>query len=228
MNQLSPLALNPFEPYQQAQRSRRRWQVLCGVLASVVAAQWGYIVMRAERVIIKDRIHGAPPVVARAEADPPITVDDARGFFLNMLKLRHGWDSMTVIRDLDAYASQCISEQRAFERAYLGELVAPDAEAPEKKVPRKQHWVTAQIKNTLVLPDALDDVHCQAVQGGTWNCYVKATVVTQKLFPPYLPVPAQKRSAFVANLLPVRHTIDTPSGLVVGILRELPADEKGS
>lgn len=221
---LDPRRADPFEAYHTVYRDKARlqWTVL-GLVASQIILIFALVVvaMRPARVIIKDRIDGHLPQLSVTEAAPAVTQTDARWFFINMVRLRFGWDSLTVERDMRTYLGQCVAEQRALEMGHLQTLQASDA--PTKQPPRSrlQGWVVANIQNTLVLPDDLEAVSCRA-QNGLWHCYMQASIVTQSLGYPNTVRAPPARVAFLATLLEVPHTTGTLSGLVVGAMRQMP------
>lgn len=231
-HRLEPHIPDPFEVFHSVHRDKRLWQFIAATLLATTLSLVGMLAVVAARhpiVIVKDRLSGAPPIIVRGPATPEPTVTDAQVFFLNMLRLRYGWDSLTVERDMEAFRRQCHSGQRQFERRYLDEMVTSgdgvESSTQSERVPRKMHWVKSQIRNQLIGPAALEDIACQWTDEQIWHCHTRATVVTQKLFPPYLAKPPQRRAVYVASLLPVAHTIDTPYGLLVGAMRELPEPE---
>lgn len=230
MAELSPHVADPFEVFYSAQRDRRIHQVVIALLLAWNVVLVGLLVVvlaRRPDVIIKDRVFGEQPLVTRGQGDPPITATDARIFFINMLKLRYGWDSYTVGRDMDAFISQCYKPQRLLEKAYMTEMVAVGDDKPTQK-PRLQMWVEQNVKRILSLPEALEDVDCRPSKEQIWHCFVKGTLTQQRLSPPFLTNPPQTQLSFVASLLPVPHTTDNPYGLVVGAMRDLPGDSQRS
>src|SRR4051812_49139680 len=101
MNLLSPKIGDPFEPYRILQTNLRIWQGFCCFLLVGLAGAWfwGSFGWSSPPIVItKDGVHGDPATGGRADGIPPVTVADARVFFLNMTKLRFGWDSLTVQR----------------------------------------------------------------------------------------------------------------------------------
>jgi hypothetical protein len=237
MPKLSPFELDPFDGQRQAHRDKVRWMTCCAAamgLNLILVAVVALLGLRPPFVIIKDRLAGEVPSVRSAAVDPPIELTDARLFFINMLKLRFGWDSLSVARDLQNFLGQCYRDQRQLEAVHLHALVddpLADAQAAGDsdddgdevpRVPRLQAWARAGIANTLLFSDNLEDIAC-VKKGHAWHCHTQATVVTQQLSPPLLSPALQQTLAFVATFLEVRHTPKTPYGLVVGALRQLPA-----
>ncbi len=225
MFELNPLLADPFESQHQVYRDKARWQIACAVQAVMLALLAMAVVLLALRpptVIIKDRVQGDAPVLSVGAVEPPITQADARVFFVNMLKLRVGWDSLTVSRDMQTYLGQCYRDQRMAEAMHMQELV-PVGEQGTEKQPRLTAWATALITNTLVLPEQFDDVQCTK-KDGIWHCSVQGSIVTQNLAPPFKSPAPKQEMAFVATLLEVRHTPGTPYGLIVGAMRQFPRD----
>jgi hypothetical protein len=142
MHRLSHLVADPSDPYYNVHFDKRLAQFAAAVEFAVILVLVAVIVLQAQRphdIIIKDRLFADAPVVTRAEHNPDRTAADARVFFINMLKLRHGWDSMTLLRDLDTFKSQCVADQREFEQRFLDEPIAPNPEEPKRTIPRVQH-----------------------------------------------------------------------------------------
>lgn len=224
---LDPRLADPFEVYHGVFVDKARWQwmsVTLVVANIVLVAALTLSSLRPPQVIIKDRIGGEAPKVMTMGSAPAISDVDARVFFLNMLKLRFGWDSLTVDRDMQAFLGQCFVDQRNLEVSHLQEVIDVDVDASPnaKRLPRMQAWITSGIKNTLLLPKDFDDVQCKR-QDGAWHCYIEGSIVTSRMLPPFKEAAAPKsRLAFIATLLEVRHTMGTPSGLIVGAMRQVP------
>lgn len=229
---LDPRIADPFEPYLQVVRDKRRLQVLQVVqFAIILVLSVGIFLtaMRPPHVIVKDRVDGAAPIVSRLATAVPIQEQDARIFFINMLKLRYGWSSLTAQRDLQSYMGQCLSSQRAPEEVHFHEVVASDTGDSRPATRRLESWIIEGIQNTLILPEDLTAIRCLAQEDGAWVCTARGTIVTQRQIPPFLePAPA-KKMVFLATLFPVRHTIQTPYGLVLARLQHFdPPSERAS
>lgn len=226
---LDPSLADPFEPYRQVVRDKRRLQVLQVVqfaIMLVLAVGLFLTAMRPPHVIVKDRISGEAPAVSRMTVAPDISEQDARVFFINMLKLRYGWSSLTVQRDLQSYMSQCLSTQRRPEEEHFHELVSGADGGPRPHRRRLETWIVEGIHNTLVLPEDLAAIRCSAREDGAWVCTSPGSVITQRQIPPFLSPAPTRRMVFLATLFPVRHTIHTPYGLVVARLQNF--DPPGS
>lgn len=222
MMELNPLLADPFENQHRVYRDKTRWQLFCaglGVLSITLAACVVLLALRPPTVIIKDRLQGQAPELSVGAVEPAITAADARIFFINMLKLRFGWDSLTVSRDMQTFLGQCYRDQRHVEMAHLSEPVSADVGGDAQKLPRLSRWAEASISNTLVLPEQLESIRCLK-KDGIWHCHVQASVVTQSLTPPFRHPAPKQDLAFVATLLEVRHTPGTPYGLIVGAMRQ--------
>jgi hypothetical protein len=222
MIDLNPLLADPFEAQHRVYQDKARWQLVCaglGVLSAVLAVCVVLLALRPPTVIIKDRLQGQAPELRVGEVTPAITQADARIFFLNMLKLRFGWDSLTVSRDMEVFLGQCYRDQRQVEMGHLRELVATSEAADASKKPRLAAWAGASIANTLLLPEQLEDIKCEK-KDGIWHCSLQGSIVTQSLSPPFKQPAPKQDLAFVATLLEVRHTTGTPYGLIVGAMRQ--------
>lgn len=223
MKILDPRQPDPFEPFISIQRNLRWWQGFCAALLVLLAATlvWGMLMAsRPPIVIVKDRAHGEPASVSVALGTPPITTADARTFFLQMSRLRFGWDSLTVQRDMAEFRKQCYRDHRELEERHLDEIV--EGEGGEK-VTRLMWWVKNGIRNTLALPGSLDSIECKETEE-MFHCHMQVSMVTQHLMPAPDEKPVVQRMIVVGTLLRVPHRIETPYGLVVGALRQLPAD----
>jgi hypothetical protein len=170
-----------------------------------------------------DRTTAAPVVVSTSGAEPEQTVTDVRNFFLQMVRLRYGWTSLTVERDLDEYLRQCYGEHRRLERARLEAPVEGEGDAT---VPRLQSWIRAGIAQHLTLPDSLEEISCKTAEG-VWHCTMNANLLAQHLVPQAGEHPIAVPMTFVGTLLPVPHTPKTPYGLVVGALMEASREVRG-
>lgn len=225
---LSPQIADPFEPYLQVIRDKRRLQVLqVAQFAIILVLSVGLFLMamRPPHVIVKDRMSGDAPVISSSSSAPALDERDARIFFINMLKLRYGWTSLTVQRDLQAYMGQCLSTQREPEAEHFEGTIALAAGQGRTQMRRLEAWVAEGIQNTLVLPEDLAATRCLAQEDGAWTCTTRGTVVTQRQLPPFLdPAPA-KKMVFLATLFPVRHTLQTPYGLVLARLQHFDPPE---
>ena len=222
-NTLDPEQFDPFEPYHAVFVDKKRLQwFLAGAMGlnTLLVLVLLIVAMRPVHVIVKDRITGAQPVLRQTAVAPAITATDARIFFVNMLKLRFGWDSEHLDRDMRTYLGQCLKEQRTRELAYLRQSVP---HAGQGHVSRMQAWQAAQLHNTLVWPQEVDDTVCSPGPQGLWQCEITAQLVTQKSLPTSEPQPPVSMT-FLAALYPVHHTVHTPSGLVVDSLQHIVLD----
>jgi hypothetical protein len=221
---LDPLLADPFEVHRQIFLDKQNWQRVCAAQTLLLAILVVGLCMLAQRppmVVVKDRVHGEPAVVRDALDSPPISVADARNFFINMLRLRFAWSSLTVERDLQQYLDQCYGEQRDAEAEHFSEASPTLPGQPGEAASRVQAWVDAEIDNRLLLPDSLEAIVCSRKQA-IWHCNLQGTILTQRLQPPLQVPPPQLRLDFVGSFLEVPHTVGTPYGLVVGALRQLP------
>ena len=223
---LDPRRPDPFEPYHAIHRSLRWWQWNSAALLVLTALSLGWGVLMASRppvVIVKDRVHGEPATISLATHAPEVTIADARAFLVSMVRLRFGWDSLTVQRDMETFRRQCYRDHRVLEDEHLRDLVSVDAEHADAKIPRLHWWVQQSVRNTLVLPDSLDAIDCIDKED-MFHCTMQASLVTQSLLTKQAEQPAVQRMIFVGTFLRVPHRIETPYGLIVGALRALPAD----
>ena len=228
---LDPHAADPFDAYHAVFVDKRRLQkFLAAALALNVLTLLVLLaaVLRPAHVIVKDRIAGAPPILARAGVAPPINATDARVFFMHVLQLRFGWSSATVRRDMQTYLGQCLKEQRTRELDYLSEAAqqTPSETGPAPRT-RLQAWEQAELSNTLIWPAELDDIVCSPQPQGLWRCEATAQIVTQGPQNASDETPPV-RTTFLAALYPVRHTVHTPSGLVVGHLRHVVTNSRST
>ena len=227
MIKYSPLLADPFEVHRRVFIDKTRWQMVCAAQTLVILVMTVALVLLAVRppaVIVKDRLHGEPAILKIAAEEPAIDEVDARIFFINMLKLRFSWDSLTVARDMRAYLDQCYRDQREVESIHLRELVEQQLGGSDDKIPRLAFWAKARIANTLVLPEHIDDVKCLK-KDTIWHCNVDGSIITQNLGVPFMQPPAAQKSTFVATLLEVPHTQGTPYGLIIGALRQFGRDD---
>ena len=227
MDMLSPHHSDPFEPYKVLQSNLRIWQFIAAGLIVCLAITWAWGTLGWSRppiVITKDRLHGEPAVVSRGDSMPAVTEADARVFFLNMVQLRFGWDSLTVMRDMREFRKHCYKDHWAQEVKHFEDPI-PSANEPHKTTPRLQWWVQQGVRNHLALPKTLEDIFCKE-QDAMFHCKMDASVVTQSLLPVVEEDPVVQRMAFVGTLFQVPHQIETPYGLLVGALRELPIDDR--
>jgi hypothetical protein len=206
---LDPKLPDPFEPFVALRRSVRVWQATSGALiglSGLLAAGLVLTALRPPTVIVKERASAEPVLVSTSAPPPEITVADARNFFINMIRLRYGWTSLTVQRDLEDYLKQCADD--------------------DEKIPRLQSWIRGGVANHLALPQTLDQVDCKTADG-VWHCKMQASLIMEHLIPTPGERPVSRAVTFVATLLPVPHSPTTAYGLVVGAMREFESEGRG-
>lgn len=224
---LNPNINDPFDPYCALVRSLRLWQGVCTALVVLLAVVMGWGMLSWSRppvVITKSTVLGGEGAqVIATHKVPAVTVDDAKVFFWAMLRLRWEWDSLTVERDMLAFRRHCLSPQRMAEDQHLAELVPSSPEEGAEKISRLHWWITAKVRNNLVLPRSLDDIECQE-RDELFHCRLQTQLVTQSMLPAAGETPAMHRVTFLGTLVRVPHRIETPYGLAVAALRQLPTD----
>jgi hypothetical protein len=212
---------DPFEPYHASVRANQRLSRLCfmqaGVIALLVLALVYGVALRPMRVIVKDRASAEMPMLSVTDAAPIITPMDARVFFVHMLQLRYGWDSAHVAAQFKDLLGLSAAPYRNVVTDYLSAPYQADeqtADAPTSVCSRLEAWRQAREVHTLAFVGGLQDVDCRTQDDDLWHCRVRGAIKTENLAEPNRPQ-APVRVTFTGTLMPVPHTYQTPSGLVV-------------
>lgn len=227
-SELSPLAPDPFEYFSGVQREKSWWQRIClGLIFSHSALVLALVAsaLRPPQVIVKDRIMGAAPYLHQSGATPSITARDARYFFMQMIHLRYGWDSRTLHRDLKTYLGQCLQPQRARETSFFEARVGG---TKTTELSRIQSLIRQELQNKVVFSPDLDQIECAAKEG-VWHCMARIDIIESALDPGSQKGREARRTSRLisASLLQVRHTVATPSGLIVGLMKDFVESKKG-
>jgi hypothetical protein len=209
-----PYVIDEFDAYTRVFREVRVWRWTSAGLAVVALFLVGLVVIQALQppvVIVKDRTSTDPPTLAHPGDKPAVTATDAENFFLYVLRRRYGWESPTVMRDLDELHPLMTKEMGAAFAAFVNEPVAaPSARGqpadPEKRVPRVLSWMQTLVHNQVVLDrSAVDCRKGEPVNGvEQWYCRAFGVIETSLLGKPLGEAAAKRqRVEFRARFQPL-------------------------
>lgn len=222
---------DPFEVHNYLQRANRRLQVINGVLAVaflVVSLYSLWLFQRPPLVIVKDRISGEPPQVLTDVTDSPITVADARVFFINMLRLRYGWDSLTVARDLDEFDANCYTPQRNANYKQFRAQIPIDPKRPQETRSLIETYQADAVRNTVVMPERIERIGCKQDTGNAhvWRCKLRSRIITESLLVDGGKATRNVPTLFSGTLVsPGVHTMAVPYGLRVAEMSAIDLTE---
>jgi hypothetical protein len=197
--------------------------VFLAVALGVMAYLNALLSVKPPTTIVLDRRSDLPPQVFTTSEPPPFAIEDARNFFINMVKLRYGWSSTTVARDISEFQRFSLEQQRLADDRYFSESVEVPGDAYRAKKRRMAMLSEAGIQNQILLPSTMDQVACVHDADKTaWHCRMRIKQITEytKLSldqPPALREPSQERMMVVyGTLLEGKHTVANPFGMMVG------------
>jgi hypothetical protein len=222
---------DPFEVHNYLQRANRRLQALVGILVVaflVVTLYSLWLFQRPPLVIVKDRISGEPPQVLTDVPDSPITVADARVFFINMLRLRYGWDSLTVARDLDEFDANCYTPQRIANNKQFRAQVPIDPKRPKETRSLIETYQADAVRNTVVMPERIERIGCKTDTDNprVWRCKLRSRIVTESLLVDGGKAIRTVPTLFSATLVSAgMHTMEIPYGLRVAEMSAIDLTE---
>jgi hypothetical protein len=141
-----------------------------------------------------------------------------------MLKLRYGWDSLTVARDIETFQTNSYRTQRETDIKFFQERIPTGKNARETRS-RLETYVSDGVKNTVVFPEQIERIGCKRSSiEGMWQCKLRTTLITQSLGLDGVPA-RQVPMLFAADIVETYHTITTPYGLMVKEMVAVPLTE---
>lgn len=153
-----------FDAHANVYKARRLWMRIAFVEAAVVLLLIAVnisIILRQPYVLQRPLRLGDKPILLKAGRDAPITTRDLEDFFLYALRLRYGWDAMTVFSDWDELSELSVKEYQAFLNAFAAKPIE-DPEVPNTTTPRYLVFMKSRLANEVAL--ARDAMQCGAAE----------------------------------------------------------------
>lgn len=226
--------LDEFEAYDvvflENKRHRRREKLYVG---AVLLFACGFLLagMKPPVVIVKDNLPepAAPRILAQGE-QPEVRQVDAESFFLYAVKRRWGWDSATVMRDLEEVNLMLTPQMRTAFQAHVNGVVEQEQEQggiARTPVQRVTQWMQATVRNNVKL--GRDRIQCKKGDAEeTWYCHGTGYIETSPLFEEMEQALTERRKVeFRAKIYPFRYTQATPWGMIIGYLDAVDMSEEG-
>jgi hypothetical protein len=208
--------------------------IVLGCALAVSVVMHNLLAAKPPTTIVVDRCSELPPQVFTTAGAQPFAVQDARNFFINMVKLRYGWSSTTVGRDIGLLQTFSMEQQRIADDRYFSEEVEVPGAYHAKKT-RMMMLAEGSIQNHLVLPQNMDEVQCQnEPENLAWHCRIKLKLLTeygqvetgQAVKPPE---PTKETVLYVyGTLMEGKRTVANSFGMMLGRMEgHEPADKEG-
>lgn len=208
-----------FEVFNELARARRFGRVM-NVLAMLIALFSMFIAFVAflRPVLVVDRSSNPlEPARIVTAGDASIREVDAQRFFINTATLLYGWDSLSVVDNLNTKAPYVMTELwRARFRSELQTMVVVPTEYDASgKMSQLSSYIAAKVRNEIDVD--LATIKCaESAETKLWSCKGKVTRRIQPLFGPPVDDPKLlKRLIIRATFKPVPITRDTIDGLLV-------------
>ncbi|MFH1810566.1 MAG: hypothetical protein ABIJ09_17625 [Pseudomonadota bacterium] len=219
--------VDEFDAYSRVFREnsryrRREFFYLATILVCLVIA--GVAAMQPPVVIMKDATRPAePPQLLTPGNAPEIRNIDAEAFFTYVVRRRYGWDSATVLRDLEEINLLMTPPMKAAFQGYVNgrEPSDDDTVTATEHPSRVATWMKAMVKNTVALPR--DDLECRHDEvEGVWYCHGFGWIDTFPMFAQLgQGLSERRRVEFRSKLLPFQYTEQKPWGMVIAYLDAL-------
>jgi hypothetical protein len=147
-----PRLVDEFDAYDKVFRDVKLWRAIAlamGVLALVMMLLVVAKSFQPPVVIVKDRTTSEKPDVVKGGLPPELTAIDAENFFIYALRLRYGWESLTILRDFNEIHDLMTTELGTAFAAYVNQRVKVGKDGPEK--PRVFTWMDSRVHNSVSL-----------------------------------------------------------------------------
>jgi hypothetical protein len=196
-------------------RGRRAWllNLVFGVVAllSLLVAFLSF--SRPLPVVFRPDSPDQKAQLVVASSDQKIREIDAKRFFVNMTELVHGWDSSTVLQQMQKATLLMTTAQRLRLVAEMNSVAeVPKEINPEGRGTRIDSFIGAKIRNEVEID--WDSLRCTEAPGA-WHCKAKVTINTQPLLGLPIDNPKLKRTLSIkASFKPVPVTVNTLDGLL--------------